>query len=211
MALAFLLPHLPPSISLIVHPVVDLVTILSLFLFPNDHGRHPRRAHRFAFALPTSSAHRLIAVYHPGPTYISSRSADVILSDVRPIKLKLEALRAINVLLDEFLYNLLDAAGSISTDKLKSGLIKILPTSLGKEAILEAELELKAYLERSPPSSPILPSGSSPREEADEFDLQWSYEVSTGAPSLPIRTDTQLHHASNTLSYYASNVKHIPP
>lgn len=110
-----------------------------------------------------------------GPTYISSRSADVIISDVRPIKLKLEALRSINVLLDEFLYNILSAAGSVSTGKLKTSLIKILPTTVGKESILEAEVELKAYWERSPQPSPL--NGGS-IDDTEQFDLQWSYEVS---------------------------------
>ncbi|KAI0686484.1 hypothetical protein BC835DRAFT_1420321 [Cytidiella melzeri] len=102
-----------------------------------------------------------------GPTYISSRSADVILSDVRPIKLKLEALRSMNVLLDEFLYKLLSAANSLSTEKLKAGLNKVLPTTLGKDAVLEAELELKAYWERNTPHTPT----------TQEFDLQWSFEL----------------------------------
>lgn len=107
-------------------------------------------------------------IYTAGPSYISSRSADVILSDVRPIKLKLEALRSINVFLDEFLHKILNAAGSLSTDSLKAGLNKILPTALGKEAVLEAELELKAYWERNTPHTPA----------KQEFDLQWSFEVS---------------------------------
>lgn len=102
-----------------------------------------------------------------GPTYITSRSADVILSDVRPIKLKLEALRSMNVLLDEFLYNVLNAANSLSTDKLKTGLHKVLPSNLGNDSILEAELELKAYWERNTPHAPA----------NQEFDLQWSFEV----------------------------------
>ena len=102
-----------------------------------------------------------------GPSYISSHSADVILSDVRPIKLKLEALRSVNVLLDEFLYKILDAADSLSTEKLKTGLNKVLPTSLGKDAILEAEVELKAYWERNTPHTPM----------REEFDLEWSFEV----------------------------------
>ncbi|CAL1700121.1 unnamed protein product [Somion occarium] len=108
-----------------------------------------------------------------GPNYISSRSADVILSDVRPIKLKLDALRSINVLLDEFLYNLLKAAGSLTTDKLKTSLIKILPTTLGKEAILEAEIELKAYWERTTAS----PSAQNAGDTGRDFDLQLSFEL----------------------------------
>ncbi|THH31927.1 hypothetical protein EUX98_g2297 [Antrodiella citrinella] len=106
------------------------------------------------------------------PTFISSRSADVIISDVRPIRLMLEALRSLNVLLDELLYNLLSAAASVSTDKLKTSLIRILPTTVGKESVLEAELELKAYWERSPQHTPI--NGV---DGSEQFDLQWAYEL----------------------------------
>ncbi|KIP10405.1 hypothetical protein PHLGIDRAFT_115528 [Phlebiopsis gigantea 11061_1 CR5-6] len=102
-----------------------------------------------------------------GPNYISSHSADVILSDVRPIKLKLEALRSVNVLLDEFLYKILSTGGALTTDKLKNGLGKVLPTSLGKAAVLEAEVELQAYWERNTPHTPNM----------QEFDLQWSFEL----------------------------------
>lgn len=86
---------------------------------------------------------------------------------MRPIKLKLEALRSVNVLLDEFLYKILGSAGSLATDKLKSGLSKVLPTSLGKAAVLEAEVELKAYWERNTPHTPT----------KQDFDLQWSFAV----------------------------------
>lgn len=110
-----------------------------------------------------------------GPTYISSRSADVILSDIRPIKLNIEALRAINVLLDEILYSVLNAARSLTTHQLKSGLLKVLPTALGKEALLEAEMELRAYWERTASSGASLAVD----EQGKEFHLQWSFEVSS--------------------------------
>ena len=100
----------------------------------------------------------------------------MILSDVRPIKLKLEALRSINVLLDEFLYNILSAAGSLSTEQLKAGLNKLLPTPVGKEAVLEAEVELKSYWERNTPDA-------APTKQ--DFDLQWSFEVSVQQHGLP--------------------------
>lgn len=138
--------------------------------------------------------------WYPGPNYISSRSADVILSDVRPIKLKLDALRSINVLLDEFLYNLLKAAGSLTTDKLKTSLIKILPTTLGKEAILEAEIELKAYWERTTAS----PSAQNAGDTGRDFDLQLSFEVRY----LIMSTQCLLIAPG---SYCALNVKHTLP
>lgn len=87
------------------------------------------------------------------------------------MKLNVEALRSINVLLDEFLYSVLSAARSLTTQQLRSGLLKVLPTTLGKEALLEAEMELRAYLERTPTSGA---SG----ERGKEFHLQWSFEVS---------------------------------
>ncbi|KAF7352333.1 hypothetical protein MVEN_01197000 [Mycena venus] len=105
-----------------------------------------------------------------GPSYISSHSADVILSDIRPIKLKLEGLRSINVLLDEFLFNILNTSRSLSTDKLRAGLLTILPTSLGKEALLEAEVELRAYWDRTPRPAVL-------EDDAQTFNLQWAFEL----------------------------------
>ncbi|KAH9948752.1 hypothetical protein B0H21DRAFT_211629 [Amylocystis lapponica] len=111
-------------------------------------------------------------MFSSAPTYVSSRSADVILSDVRPIKLSADALQAINVLLDELLYNILGASRSLSTDNLKGALSKVLPTSLGKEALLEAEVELKAYWERTTPNDlAAIDNGES------EFDHQWCFEL----------------------------------
>ncbi|KAJ7228169.1 hypothetical protein GGX14DRAFT_611536 [Mycena pura] len=105
-----------------------------------------------------------------GPQYISSHSADVILSDIRPIKLTLEALRSINVLLDEFLFNILSSARSLSTDKLRASLLSILPTSLGKEALLEAEVELRAYWDRTPRPAVL-------EDDSENFNLQWAFEL----------------------------------
>ncbi|KAH9927304.1 uncharacterized protein B0H18DRAFT_1104153 [Fomitopsis serialis] len=115
--------------------------------------------------------HFYLSMLAPGPTYISSRSADVILSDVRPIKLAYEALHAVNVLLDELLYTILNEAQSLSTDRLKASLLKVVPTSWGKKALLEAEVELKAYLDRN------IPSSTSGNSAAAPFSLQWSFEL----------------------------------
>lgn len=104
------------------------------------------------------------------PSYISAHSADVILSDIRPIKLKADALRAINDLLDEFLSNILSTACSLATDKLRASLLGLLPTSLGKEALLEAEVELRAYWERTE-------SKASLEDDSRTFNLQWAVDV----------------------------------
>jgi hypothetical protein len=116
------------------------------------------------------------------PSYISSQSADVILSDVRAFKLKTDALHAINVLLDEFLYNILNNSGSLSTDKLRVSLLSLLPTSLGKEALLEAEVELRAYWDRTTPGAA---QTAQLGDDSKTFHLQWSFEVSC-RPSFPL-------------------------
>lgn len=105
-----------------------------------------------------------------GPSYISSHSADVILSDIRPTKLKPDALRAINILLDEFLYKMLSISGSLATDKLRASLLGLLPTNLGKEALLEAEVELRAYWDRTESRVPT-------EDDSRAFHLQWAFEV----------------------------------
>ena len=83
--------------------------------------------------------------YVSAPVYLSGRSADVILSEVRPTRLKPDALQSINGLLDELLFLILKTSKSLSPAKLKDGLLKLLPTPLGKEAVLEAELELRNH------------------------------------------------------------------
>jgi hypothetical protein len=118
---------------------------------------------------PTCPAHS-----SPGPLYISSHSADVILSDIRPVKLDLDALGYLNTILDEILASVVLSANSLSTDKLKAGLLRVLPTPLGKEALLEAELELRAYWERTK----ALPSPASANGHSNErFNVQWAVEV----------------------------------
>ncbi|KAI0320277.1 hypothetical protein OF83DRAFT_1105910 [Amylostereum chailletii] len=110
-----------------------------------------------------------------GPMYISAHSADVILSDIRPVKFKLDALHALNAILDEILCSIVTAAHSLSTTRLKAGLLRILPTPLGKEALLEAELELRAYWERT--NSSHSPSASLNASLDNGFNLKWAVEL----------------------------------
>ncbi|PCH40775.1 hypothetical protein WOLCODRAFT_143217 [Wolfiporia cocos MD-104 SS10] len=124
-----------------------------------------------ACAVPSPSHAPLPAMLAAAPTFVSAHSADVFLSDVRPIKLAFDALHAVNVLLDELLYTILHTAQSLATAKLKAALTKLLPTSLGKDALLEAEVELQAYWERTTPST------SAEAEDEPHFDLQWYYEL----------------------------------
>jgi len=106
--------------------------------------------------------------------YLSQRSADVILSEIRPTKLAPEAVRSINVFLDELLWSILSSARSFSTDRLKSALGKILPSSLGKDAVLEAEMELKSYLERTASTN----GATKPyTENVQDFPLHAAFEL----------------------------------
>lgn len=107
------------------------------------------------------------------PNYVSARSADVILSEVRPTRMKSEALRSLNVLLDELLWLILGSARSFSPERLRVGLLRVLPTTLGKNALLEAEVELRAYLDRNP-SGPVVPVDDS---TIQRFPFQSAFEV----------------------------------
>lgn len=109
---------------------------------------------------------------HTAPTYLSTRAADVVLSDIRPTKLAHDALRSINVLLDELLWMILSNARSFSTEQLKLSMSRLLPTPLGKEALLEAEVELKAYWDRT-----AAPPSRTYTENAPEFPIQPAFEV----------------------------------
>lgn len=92
------------------------------------------------------------------------------MSDIRPIKFSSDGLKSTNVFLDELLYSVLAASRSLVTSEIKIGLLKVLPTPLGKEAVLEAEMELRSYIDRtgSPPTA----------SDVADFHLQWSFEVS---------------------------------
>lgn len=78
-----------------------------------------------------------------------AKAADVILSDVRPTSIVPDALRAINILLDELLWLILAHARSLDTSRLKSGVLKSISTQLGKDAVLEAEIEIRAYRDKT--------------------------------------------------------------
>jgi hypothetical protein len=106
--------------------------------------------------------------------YISAHSAEVILSDFRPLKLQSDALQFLNLLLDDILANIISSSRSILTDRLKSGLLKTLPTTTGKDALLEAEMELHAYWQRP---NAIKPSTSQASSSEHSFSVPLMIEV----------------------------------
>ncbi|CAE6435961.1 unnamed protein product [Rhizoctonia solani] len=106
------------------------------------------------------------------PAYVSARSADEILSSIRPTRIKSESLRSLNIFLDELLWLILHSARSIATDRLKAGLLQIMPSTVGKDAVLEAEVELRAYRQRSPHIGP-----EEPGTKQTDFPLQPTFEL----------------------------------
>lgn len=119
-------------------------------------------------------AYRHLLNNKPGaPNFISLRSAEVILSEVRPVKLNVDALRCVNVFLDELLFDILNTARSLQTERLRDGLLKVLPTSLGKSALLEASVELRAYYERTKAA----PTEDDIKADKQAFNVQWAFEV----------------------------------
>jgi hypothetical protein len=109
------------------------------------------------------------------PMYISPHSAEAILSDFRPLKLQTDALTFLNLFLDDILANIVTSARSILTDRLKTGLLKTVPTTIGKDALLEAEMELRAYWQRP---NAIKPSASQASASEHNFSLPSMIEVS---------------------------------
>ncbi|KAF8309333.1 hypothetical protein DL93DRAFT_2040526, partial [Clavulina sp. PMI_390] len=107
------------------------------------------------------------------PVFINSKAADVILSDVRPTSITTDALRAINILLDELLWLMLAHARSLETTRLKTGVLKTIPTQLGKDAILEAELEIRAFKEKTQQSRPR--NGRANEDAPTAFPLQEAF------------------------------------
>lgn len=128
----------------------------------------------------------------------------MILSDVRPTSITPDALRAVNILLDELLWLGLAHARSLEISRLKSGVLKAIPTQLGKDAILEAEIEIRAYRDKTQ----IRLRGARSADDANAaFPLQEAFDVSTGSderqldpdssPSLPSDPPSTIHSLQN--------------
>jgi len=134
------------------------------------------------------------------PSFISAKAADVILSDVRPTSITPDALRSVNILLDELLWIILAHARSFETSRLKSGVLKAIPTQLGKDAILEAEIEIRAYRDKTQGR----PRGPRPSDDANAtFPLQEAFDVRTcfrepNAPRVPDSSSSSRHDRSSS-------------
>lgn len=79
--------------------------------------------------------------------YICQRAANAIISEIGPFRVSTDALQAINQFLDEFIVLLLTCSLSLDLSEIKSVVFSLLPSTLGKNAIVEAELEVKTFTE----------------------------------------------------------------
>jgi hypothetical protein len=79
--------------------------------------------------------------------YICQRAANAIISEIGPFRVSTDALQAINQFLDEFIVLLLTCSLSLDLSQIKSVVFSLLPSTLGKNAIVEAELEVKTFTE----------------------------------------------------------------
>ena len=79
--------------------------------------------------------------------YICQRAANAIISEIGPFRVSTDALQAINQFLDEFIILLLTCSLSLDLSQIKSVVVSLLPSTLGKNAIVEAELEVKTFTE----------------------------------------------------------------
>ncbi|KAG0237376.1 hypothetical protein BGX31_003606 [Mortierella sp. GBA43] len=79
--------------------------------------------------------------------YIAQKFANAILADASPYVISSDGLQALNAFLDELLFILVDTAKGLETGRIKAAVYQIFPTALGKNAIVEAELEAKSYID----------------------------------------------------------------
>lgn len=125
------------------------------------------------------------------PSYISSRSANSLISFSRPTRIQAITLDNLNKILDELLLLILTSAKSLATDRIKSdGILKVLGGQSGsgsgagallaKNAVLEAELELRSYLEGQRKEGGKMPLGLSATSRWDGtegFPVQSAYKT----------------------------------
>ncbi|KAI8059056.1 uncharacterized protein B0P05DRAFT_558914 [Gilbertella persicaria] len=80
-------------------------------------------------------------------SYVCQRAAHAIIAELGPFRISSDALQAINMFIDEFLALLLISASSLDLVRLKAAVTHLLPDSLGKSALVEAEVELRQAIE----------------------------------------------------------------
>ncbi|KAI9250508.1 hypothetical protein BDA99DRAFT_522687 [Phascolomyces articulosus] len=80
--------------------------------------------------------------------YVCHRAANAIITEVDPLRVSTDALQVINQFLDEFVHLLLSSSQSLDLSRIKTTVLSLLLSSaVGKNAIVEAELQVKSYSE----------------------------------------------------------------
>ncbi|CDR87271.1 uncharacterized protein SPSC_00397 [Sporisorium scitamineum] len=116
------------------------------------------------------------------PSLISARSANSLISDNRPTRIQSETLLVLNGLLDELLLAILTSAKSLATDRIKTdGVLRVLNNNLlAKDAVLEAELELRSFVDGKRAEGARVPLGlmaTSRLDGTDGFPVQAAYKA----------------------------------
>ncbi|OZJ04314.1 hypothetical protein BZG36_03173, partial [Bifiguratus adelaidae] len=94
----------------------------------------------------TSRDSKSLDVIYP---FISQAAASSLTSETRSCSLSSDSLTFLNTFLQEVLYLILVKAGALDLASFKEAISQLLPNTLGREAIVEAELEVKLFLESS--------------------------------------------------------------
>ncbi|KAI8377985.1 uncharacterized protein BYT42DRAFT_614619 [Radiomyces spectabilis] len=79
--------------------------------------------------------------------YICQQAANAIIAEIGTYCVSSDALQAVNQFNDEFLAFLLSSASSFDLSRIKTAVLQLIPATLGKNAIIEAELEIKTFTE----------------------------------------------------------------
>lgn len=131
--------------------------------------------------MPASTENGL-ATLNDVPAFVSARSANALISENRPTRIQAETLLILNGLLDELLLTILTSAKSLATDRIKSdGMLRVLNNNLlAKNAVLEAELEYRSYVEGKRAEGAKVPLGlmaTSRLDGTDNFPVQSAYKA----------------------------------
>ncbi|CBQ73873.1 conserved hypothetical protein [Sporisorium reilianum SRZ2] len=116
------------------------------------------------------------------PSFVSARAANSLISEHRPTRIQAETLLVLNGLLDELLSTILTSAKSLATDRIKTdGVLRVLNNNLlAKDAVLEAELELRSFVDAKRAEGARVPLGlmaTSRLDGTDGFPVHGAYKA----------------------------------
>ncbi|PWN53503.1 hypothetical protein IE53DRAFT_359939 [Violaceomyces palustris] len=151
------------------------------FIYPTGSLRETH-ASAASTGAPAAAPAGMVAADDGIPSYISARSANSLISEHRPTRIQAETLLVLNRLLDELLLMILSSAKSLATDRIKTdGMLKVMNNNLlAKNAVLEAELELRSYVDGKRAEGAKVPLGlmaTSRLDGTDNFPVASAYNA----------------------------------